>query len=61
MDAVAESEGSASKSKHHIAPCIHLSVENDRASAGQDGRTVSRDQIIMRERGHGKTCFPLLS
>ena len=35
------------------------SVENERANAGRDGRTRSRDQILRRERGQGNILFPV--
>ena len=31
---------------------------SERADAGQDGRPVSRDQILGRERGQGNVHFP---
>ena len=38
-----------------------LSVENEQANAGRDGRTepVSLDQILRRERGQGNIIFPV--
>ena len=57
-DAATES-GRNPVSKHQPIR-FNLSVENERADAGRDGKAepVSRDQISRRERGQGKTHFP---
>ena len=38
-----------------------VSVENERADAGRDFESVSREQIFRRERGTGKSSFSLFS
>ena len=38
-----------------------LGVENASTDAGRDGRPVSRDQILRRERGHGRVHFPCVA
>ena len=40
---------------------IQSEYEYERADAGRDCRTVSRDQILRRERGQGNISFHLFS
>ena len=53
MDAATELERNP-VSKHQI----QREYGGEQADAGRDCRTVSRDQILMRERGQGKKYFP---
>ena len=53
MDAASEI-GRNLVSKHQIQP----EYGDEYAGAERDGRTVSRDQILRREWGQGKTHFP---
>ena len=46
MDAVAEIRRNPVSKRQPIR--FSLSVENERAGAGRDGRTVSRDEILWR-------------
>ena len=53
MDAAAEL-GRNPVSEHQIQP----EYGDEQADAGRDGRTVSRDQILRRERGQVNIHFP---
>ena len=44
-----------SVSKHHIQP----EYGDEQTDAERDCRTVSRDQILRRERGRGMLIFPV--
>ena len=54
MDAAAEHRRNL-VTKYQIKP----QHGDEQADAGRDCRTVSRDQILRRERGRGKLFFPL--
>ena len=54
MDAAAELGRNPLLSKHQIQP----EYEDEQADAGRNCRTVSRDQILRRERGQGNIRFP---
>ena len=56
MDAAAEL-GRNPVSEHHIQP----EYGDEQADAGRDCRTVSRDQILRRERGQRNIYFPCLA
>ena len=51
-------EATREKRSRSVSTRFSLGMENEWADAGQDSRkSVSRDNIIRRERGQGKTIF----
>ena len=55
MDAVVES---CRNSVSRVSTRFNVSVENEMADAGRDGRTRLARPILRRERGQGRIHFP---